>query len=160
MLSVIQRVASASVAVERHPIAQIDAGLLALVAIEKNDTEETVRKLLERMLNYRIFADAEGRMNRSLKDIAGGLLLVPQFTLAADTGSGNRPSFSAAADPAKGRALFGYLREQAPRLHAPVAFGRFGADMRVALVNDGPVTFILKTGKKGTSSGRAAGDGF
>lgn len=118
---------------------------MALLAVEKEDTQKDADRLLERILNYRIFPDPDDRMNLSLRDVNGGLLLIPQFTLAADTGKGNRPSFTAAAAPEKGRALFDYLVAQAKKAHPLVACGRFGADMQVALVNDGPVTFTLKT---------------
>lgn len=117
---------------------------MALVAVEKKDTEREAERLLERILNYRIFSDADGKMNLSLKDINGGLLLVPQFTLAADTHSGNRPSFTPAATPDTGRRLFEYLQHIAAYKHPTVAFGEFGADMQVSLINNGPVTFTLK----------------
>jgi D-aminoacyl-tRNA deacylase len=145
MISVIQRVTTAKVTVNRHITGEIDNGIMALVAVEKGDTEKSVQRLLERMLNYRIFADANGRMNLSLRDIQGGLLLVPQFTLAADTGKGNRPSFTSAADPEMGSQLFGYLQSLAVAMYPHVQFGEFGADMQVSLVNDGPVTFTLKS---------------
>ena len=147
MLSLIQRVTSASVTVDHQQIASINGGILALVAVEKNDSATDAQRLLERILNYRIFADDHGRMNLSLKDISGGLLLVPQFTLAADTSNGNRPSFTAAAAPEHGRQLFEYLQQYALSSYADVKFGRFGADMQVALVNNGPVTFMLSTQK-------------
>jgi D-tyrosyl-tRNA(Tyr) deacylase len=118
---------------------------VALVAVEKEDTEKEAQRLLERILNYRIFADDKNRMNLSLRDIQGGLLLVPQFTLAADTNSGNRPSFTSAAAPDKGRQLFDYLQDLATSTYPYVQFGQFGADMQVTLVNDGPVTFTLQT---------------
>lgn len=145
MLTVIQRVTSATVTVNRQEIAKIDSGIMALVAVEKDDSEKEAQRLLERILNYRIFADANGRMNLSLRDINGGLLLVPQFTLAADTNNGNRPSFTPAAAPEKGRQLFDYLQQLAKSIYAFVQFGQFGADMQVSLVNDGPVTFTLRT---------------
>lgn len=144
MITVIQRVTQASVSVDNNVVGRIDAGIMALLAMEKTDTEKEAQRLLERILNYRIFADAEGRMNLSLRDINGGLLLVPQFTLAADTEKGNRPSFTPAAPPERGLALFGYLQQLALATHQTVQFGQFGADMQVRLVNDGPVTFILK----------------
>jgi len=126
-------------------VGAIDQGLLVLVAVEPSDTQACADKLLHKLLNYRVFSDDEGKMNLSLKDIGGGLLLVSQFTLAADTKSGLRPSFSTAAPPALGEALFDYLLLQAQQLHGTVAAGRFGADMQVHLVNDGPVTFLLQT---------------
>ena len=144
MISVIQRVTSAKVTVEQKEIGTIERGILALVAVEKNDTEKEAERLLERILNYRIFADADDKMNLSLRNINGGLLLVPQFTLAADTDSGNRPSFSRGASPEHGLALFNYLQKKAVHLHTQVQFGQFGADMQVSLVNDGPVTFSLR----------------
>lgn len=122
----------------------IDNGLLALVAVEPEDTPEHADKLLHKLLNYRVFSDEQGKMNRSLKDIGGGLLLVSQFTLAADTRNGMRPSFSTAAPPALGAELFDYLLQRAQGQHPAVASGRFGADMQVHLVNDGPVTFMLQ----------------
>nr|WP_218626415.1 D-aminoacyl-tRNA deacylase [Pseudomonas sp. dw_358] len=139
----LQRVSSARVDVEGEHVGAIGSGLLVLVAVEPQDTREHADKLLHRLLNYRVFGDAAGKMNLSLKDVAGGLLLVSQFTLAADTRSGLRPSFTTAAPPALGAELFDYLIDQARLLHAVVATGRFGANMQVSLVNDGPVTFLL-----------------
>lgn len=144
MLTVIQRVTSANVSVNRCIIGEIGTGIMALVAIEKNDNEKAAQRLLERILNYRIFADENDRMNLSLLDIQGGLLLVPQFTLAANTDKGNRPSFASAAAPEKGLELFDYLKALAKSTYPQVELGQFGADMQVALVNDGPVTFTLK----------------
>ena len=144
MIGLLQRVTSASVDVDAERIAAIDTGLLVLIGVQQGDTEQQADRLLERLLGYRVFTDAEGRMNLGLRDIAGGLLLVPQFTLVADTRSGTRPGFSTAADPAHGSALFNYLCGIAAQQHAPVASGRFGADMQVALVNNGPVTFWLE----------------
>ncbi len=144
MIGLLQRVATAWVEVGGDTVGAIDAGLLVLVGIERGDTEARADRLLDRMLGYRVFADAAGKMNRSVREIGGGLLLVPQFTLAADTSKGMRPSFTPAAPPAEGERLFGYLVERAQRQHAPVATGRFGADMRVGLTNDGPVTFWLR----------------
>lgn len=125
-------------------IGEIGPGLLVLVGVEKGDAEAKADRLLERLLGYRVFADAEDKMNLSLKDIGGGLLLVPQFTLAADTSKGARPSFSSAAPPEEGERLFDYFRNKAKVLHSEVASGRFGADMQVSLTNDGPVTFWLR----------------
>lgn len=144
MKALLQRVRGARVEVDGEVVGAIDQGLLVLVGVEPQDSEASADKLLHRLLNYRVFSDAEGKMNRSLKDVAGGLLLVSQFTLAADTRSGLRPSFSSAAPPAQGAALFDYLLARAGVQHAPVASGRFGADMQVHLVNDGPVTFLLE----------------
>jgi D-tyrosyl-tRNA(Tyr) deacylase len=144
VIALIQRVSEARVEVDGEATGAIGAGILALVGVEKGDTEAEATRLLEKLLAYRIFADAEGKMNRSLVDKAGGLLLVPQFTLAADTNKGTRPSFSSAAPPAEGERLFDYFVESARALHAPVETGRFGADMKVRLLNDGPVTFWLQ----------------
>ena len=145
MISIIQRVTSAKVNVDNQDIGKIGTGIMALVAVEKEDTPKDAGRLLERILNYRIFADDDDRMNLSLRDINGGLLLVPQFTLAADTQKGNRPSFISAAPPEKGRQLFDYLQDLASTIYPNVQFGQFGADMQVTLVNNGPVTFILRT---------------
>ncbi|MDO9104388.1 MAG: D-aminoacyl-tRNA deacylase [Methylovulum sp.] len=145
MISIIQRVTTATVTVNRHDIGKIGTGIVALVAVEKEDTPKDAQRLLERILNYRIFADEHDRMNLSLLDINGGLLLIPQFTLAADTRKGNRPSFASAATPEKGRELFACLQQLAQQSYPLVEFGQFGADMQVSLVNNGPVTFTLKT---------------
>ena len=148
MISIIQRVTTAKVTVNNQDIGKIDAGILALVAVEKADTQKDAERLLERILNYRIFADVNDRMNLSLRDINGGLLLVPQFTLAADTQKGNRPSFISAAPPEQGQQLFNYLQHHATTLYPNVQFGQFGEDMQVSLINNGPVTFILRTSAK------------
>ncbi len=145
MIGLIQRVKHANVAVDGEVIGQIDQGLLALVGVQKHDDKASADKLLKRMLSYRVFADAEDKMNLSLSDIGGGLLLVSQFTLAADTQKGARPSFSSAASPDLGRELFDYVVNQARTQHPIVETGRFGADMQVSLLNDGPVTFWLET---------------
>lgn len=144
MISVIQRVTEACVTVAGETIGQIGPGLLALVAVEKGDTETEAARLAERILAFRIFGDAEGKMNLNVQDISGGVLLVSQFTLAADTRKGLRPSFTPAADPETGRRLFDHCVAQVRQRHATVATGQFGADMRVSLVNDGPVTFIVR----------------
>ena len=144
MLTILQRVTMAKVTVNDQEIGGIHTGIMALLAVEKDDSEKEAQRLLERILNYRMFADADGRMNLSLRDINGGLLLIPQFTLAADTNSGNRPSFTPAATPEKGKRLFDYIQKLAISIYSPVAFGQFGADMQVMLVNDGPVTFMLR----------------
>lgn len=144
MIALIQRVEHASVVVNSNTIGEIGQGILALVGVEKNDDEVKARRLLERCLNYRIFSDNEGKMNLSLRDTEGGLLLVPQFTLAADTDKGNRPSFSSAATPQQGQQLFDYFVEQAQQAYSKVETGQFGADMKVSLLNDGPVTFWLQ----------------
>lgn len=145
MIALIQRVTEARVVVGGEVVGAIGRGLLAFVAVEPGDTEARAERLLERVLGYRVFPDTQGRMNLGLTDVGGGLLLVPQFTLAADTRKGMRPSFSSAAAPQDGRPLFDHLVDQARAAHPEVATGRFGADMQVALVNDGPVTFWLAT---------------
>jgi D-tyrosyl-tRNA(Tyr) deacylase len=145
MIALIQRVSEARVEVDGRVVGRIDAGLLALVAVCPGDGADQAARLLERMLAYRVFADAAGRMNRSLRDEGGGLLLVPQFTLAADTSSGLRPGFSTAAAPADAERWFAHLAERARSLHPRVETGRFGAHMQVHLVNDGPVTFWLES---------------
>ena len=144
MITIIQRVTEASVTVNGNVIGKIEQGILALVAVEKADTPAIAERLLERILNYRIFADSDDKMNLSLRDIQGGLLLVPQFTLAANTDKGNRPSFTSAAPPELGREMFFYLQKHVEKIYDNVQFGEFGADMKVALLNDGPVTFTLK----------------
>jgi D-tyrosyl-tRNA(Tyr) deacylase len=145
MIGLLQRVSRAAVHVVGAEVAAIGPGLLVLVGVQAADTAEHAGRLLERLLGYRVFADAQGRMNLSLRDTGGGLLLVPQFTLAADTRSGSRAGFSPAADPALARKLFEHLVSQARAIHAAVGSGVFGADMQVSLVNDGPVTFWLET---------------
>ncbi|QNA87877.1 D-tyrosyl-tRNA(Tyr) deacylase [Massilia sp. Dwa41.01b] len=144
MIGLLQRVSHASVVVDGATVGAIDKGLLVLVCAEKGDTEREAEALLAKLLGYRVFADEAGKMNRSLRDIAGDLLLVPQFTLAADTRSGTRPSFSPAAAPEDGRRLFDHVVRQARASHGKVETGRFGADMQVALTNDGPVTIWLR----------------
>ena len=144
MKALIQRVRQARVEVADEVVGSIDQGLLVLVGVEREDDRARADKLLHKLLRYRVFSDENGKMNRSLSDVSGGLLLVSQFTLAADTGSGLRPSFSTAAPPALGEELYNYLVAQARLQHAKVACGRFGADMQVYLQNDGPVTFLLE----------------
>ncbi|HEV2679330.1 MAG TPA: D-aminoacyl-tRNA deacylase [Rhodanobacter sp.] len=146
MIALIQRVASASVNVGDETVGAIGPGLLALVAVQPDDGETQTKRMLERLLGYRVFADDHGKMNRSLSDTGGGLLLVSQFTLAADTRSGMRPSFTSAAAPEHGRRWFERLLELARTAHPGVETGRFGAHMVIQLVNDGPVTFWLDTG--------------
>jgi D-aminoacyl-tRNA deacylase len=146
MIGLLQRVTRADVTVGGECIGSIDAGLLVLIAVEPGDSEREADRLLDRLLGYRVFADTAGKMNLSVQDIAGGLLLVPQFTLAADTNKGMRPSFSSAASPEEGHRLFDYIVQQANAKHSPVAAGQFGADMKVSLTNDGPVTFWLRVG--------------
>jgi len=145
MKGLIQRVRHARVEVAGEVVGAIDQGLLVLVGVEREDDQARADKLLHKLLNYRVFSDEQGKMNRSLKDIGGGLLLVSQFTLAADTRSGLRPSFSSAAPPAQGEALYDYLLAEARDQYPLVACGRFGAEMQVHLVNDGPVTFLLES---------------
>ncbi|EIJ42838.1 D-tyrosyl-tRNA(Tyr) deacylase [Beggiatoa alba B18LD] len=144
MIGLLQRVTQASVSVNQAIVGQINTGLLVLLGVEKTDTTAQADRLLERLLTYRVFADADGKMNISLRDINGGLLIVPQFTLPADTRKGTRPSFSTAAPPVLGSELFHYFCQQAQQQHPTVACGVFGADMQVALINDGPVTFWLQ----------------
>lgn len=144
MLAVLQRVSEARVIVDGETIGEIGPGLLALVCAERGDTPAEAGKLLAKMLKLRIFADDAGKMNRSLQDVEGGLLIVSQFTLAADTTGGNRPSFTRAADPQTGRALYEHFVAQARSAHPLVEAGRFAADMKVQLVNDGPVTIPLR----------------
>ncbi len=144
MIALLQRVGAAHVEVEGKAMAEIKTGLLVLVGIEKSDTESQADRLLERVLGYRVFADKAGKMNRSLRDVDGGLLLVPQFTLVADTRKGRRPSFASVASPVQGKYLFNYLLKLAYSSHPVVDSGTFGADMQVYLVNDGPVTFWLQ----------------
>lgn len=145
MIALIQRVTRATVTVEGDCVAEIGAGLLALVAVLPADSQTDVTRMAERLLGYRVFADAAGRMNCSLAEIKGGLLLVSQFTLAADTRKGMRPSFTTAAAPDHARALFDQLVTECRRQHERVETGRFGAHMKVSLVNDGPVTLRLET---------------
>lgn len=152
MIGLLQRVSEARVDVGGDCVGHIGTGLLVLVGVERGDTEAQADRLLERLAGYRVFPDLEGRMNLSLRDVGGSLLLVPQFTLAADTAKGMRPSFTAAAAPALGQSLFDHVvRRARATLGDRVATGRFGANMKVSLTNDGPVTFWLRT------SGQAAG---
>lgn len=143
MKALLQRVSQARVEIAGNVVGAIDQGLLVLVGVEPQDNRASADKLLHKLLNYRVFADAAGKMNRSLRDVGGGLLLVSQFTLVADTSSGLRPSFSSAAPPALGEQLFDYLLAQARQQHPRVASGEFAADMQVHLINDGPVSFLL-----------------
>jgi D-tyrosyl-tRNA(Tyr) deacylase len=145
MKALLQRVTQARVEVAGRVVGAIDQGLLVLVGVEPQDSQASADKLLQKLLNYRVFADAAGKANLSLRDVSGGLLLVSQFTLVADTRSGLRPSFSSAAPPALAAQLFDYLLAQAQQLHPQVASGEFAADMQVHLVNDGPVTFLLQS---------------
>jgi D-tyrosyl-tRNA(Tyr) deacylase len=144
MIGLLQRVSQASVAVDGETIGAIGRGLMVLVCAEKGDTAREADALLAKLLGYRVFPDEAGKMNRSVTDVGGGLLLVPQFTLAADTRSGTRPSFSPAAAPEDGRRLFDHVVRQARERHGNVETGQFGADMQVSLTNDGPVTFWLR----------------
>lgn len=145
MIGLLQRVSHAEVAVDGETIGQIGRGLMVLVAVHRDDTEKDVTRLAERLLGYRVFPDDEGRMNRSVRDISGGLLLVPQFTLTADTRKGTRASFTKGAAPDKASAYFDKLAELCRQQHGEVATGAFGANMQVSLTNDGPVTFWLET---------------
>ncbi|MGE6211868.1 D-aminoacyl-tRNA deacylase [Comamonas aquatica] len=144
MITVLQRVRAAHVEIDGQVVGRIGAGLLALVCAEQGDTEQEADKLLAKVLKLRIFSDVEGKMNRSVQDVGGGLLIVSQFTLAADASGGNRPSFTQAARPEAGRRLYEHVVQQARRLHPVVQTGEFGADMQVHLVNDGPVTIPLR----------------
>jgi D-aminoacyl-tRNA deacylase len=145
MIALIQRVTAAEVSVAGISYARIDTGLLAFIGIRPEDGAAEAATLLDRVLDYRVFADEAGRMNRSLRDLGGGLLLVPQFTLAADTRKGLRPGFSTAAAPQQAEALFASLVARARHLHPTVGAGRFGEHMQVSLINDGPVTFWLES---------------
>jgi D-aminoacyl-tRNA deacylase len=149
MIGLIQRVSRAEVRVEGEPVAAIGRGLLAFIAVRREDGADSARRLLERLLSYRVFPDSGGRMNLALREVGGGLLLVPQFTLAADTRKGTRAGFSAAAEPARARELFGWLVGEAQRSYAHVSAGVFGAEMQVSLVNEGPVTFWLESAPRG-----------
>ena len=148
MIALLQRVSDAKVVVDGVTIGTIDTGLMVLVCAERNDTEKDAEQLLSKLLSYRVFSDDAGKMNRSVSDVRGGLLLVPQFTLAADTQSGTRPSFTPAAPPALGKLLFDHFVALAKQRHTVVETGQFGADMKVTLTNDGPVTFWLQTKAK------------
>ena len=146
MKCLLQRVTKAAVDVEGDRIGAIDSGLLVLVGFEKDDDPNRIERMAERLLGYRVFSDSEGRMNRSLRDVVGDLLLVSQFTLAADTNKGTRPSFSSAADPGVAHGFFDEFVELLKIRHeGRIATGRFGANMQVSLINDGPVTFLLET---------------
>jgi D-tyrosyl-tRNA(Tyr) deacylase len=151
MIGLLQRVSQASVVVAGETVGAIGRGLMVLVCAEKGDSEREADALLAKLLSYRVFPDDAGKMNRSVKDIEGELLLVPQFTLAADTRSGTRPSFSPAASPEIGARLFDYVVRRAAETHGNVQTGRFGADMKVSLTNDGPVTFWLQVDPVGVS---------
>ncbi len=144
MIALLQRVAHSSVSVDNSEIAATGAGLLVLLAVEPNDTEKTCASMVRKISRYRIFSDQQGKMNLSLLDTNGELMLVPQFTLAADTGRGLRPSFTSAADPAEGARLFDIVVARAGELGCVVGTGQFGANMQVSLTNDGPVTFLLR----------------
>lgn len=150
MIGLLQRVTHAQVAVGGAMIAEIGRGALVMIGVEAGDGVREAERLLERVLGYRVFPDEAGRMNRSLRDVEGGLLLVPQFTLAADTQKGARPSFSTAAAPEVGQRLFEHLADTARARYPNVACGRFGADMKVTLTNDGPVTFWLHVAPSGS----------
>ena len=144
MIALLQRVSQSRVEVAGTCVGEIGQGLLALIGVQPGDTESIASRLLERILGYRVFCDEVGKMNLSLRQVAGGLLLVPQFTLAADTNTGMRPSFTSAATPEEGERLFKFLVAQARQQWDTVAMGEFGADMQVSLTNDGPVTFWLE----------------
>jgi D-tyrosyl-tRNA(Tyr) deacylase len=145
MLALLQRVKEAKVEVDGELVGAIGTGLLVFLGVERDDAPADADRLLRKVLAYRVFSDAEGRMNLSVQDAGGGVLVVSQFTLAADTQKGLRPSFSSAKPPQEAEQLYDYFLQQARGLHGPVANGRFGADMQVSLVNDGPVTFLLRS---------------
>ena len=145
MKCLIQRVTEATVRVDGEVLGQIGPGLLVLAGVEKGDDQARVERMVERLLGYRVFTDHQGKMNLSVSDVDGGLLVVSQFTLAADTRKGTRPSFSSAAEPGAAKALFDLLLDRLSASHAKVATGRFGADMQISLVNDGPVTFMIES---------------
>jgi len=149
LIALLQRVSEARVVVDGQTIGAIGPGLMVLLGVEKGDREKGGERLINRLLAYRVFSDEQGRMNQSLQDVNGGLLLVPQFTLAADTHKGNRPGFSPAAPPETGQALFEHALAHAKSQHEPVEAGQFGADMKVSLTNDGPVTFWLSVPPEG-----------
>jgi len=151
LIALIQRVSGASVAVGGETVGEIGAGLLALLGVERGDGDAEAARLAERVLGYRIFPDTAGKMNLSVKEVQGGLLVVPQFTLVADTNSGTRPSFSSGASPLEGEKLYHVFVLELKKRHAQVATGRFGAHMQVSLVNDGPVTFWLQVAPKSRS---------
>jgi D-tyrosyl-tRNA(Tyr) deacylase len=157
MIGLLQRVTDARVLVDGERVGAIGAGLLVLVCAERGDTEKEADALLGKLLGYRVFGDDAGKMNRSVVDVGGALLLVPQFTLAADTRSGTRPSFTPAASPQDGLRLFDHFVARARARHAEVQTGRFGADMKVSLTNDGPVTFWLQVAPPGRSDKLGAG---
>lgn len=152
MKALLQRVSSASVTVDGEVVGAIGTGLLVLLGIDKGDNERAADQLLNKLLDFRLFEDASGKMNLSVRDVGGGVLLVSQFTLSADTRRGLRPSFSAAAPPDEARALYGYMLRQLQVRHREVSSGVFGAEMRVALVNEGPVTFLLENQGEGDTS--------
>lgn len=145
MKCILQRVSQASVSVDGRCVARIEAGLMVLVGIAPQDDQAVARRMLERILGYRIFSDEQDRMNRNVKEVGGGILLVPNFTLMADTRKGMRPSFSGGAEPQQARSLFEWMCAQACAQHADVGYGVFGADMQVALINDGPITITLES---------------
>ena len=147
MIALIQRVTEAEVVVANKSIGEIAQGILVFVGVEKNDHEDYVQRLVDKVMSYRIFSDSDDKMNLSVKDINGGILLVPQFTLAADTQKGCRPSFSSAAPPAEGELLFNNFVDQTKKQYKKVETGEFGADMKISLLNDGPVTFWLQVNK-------------
>jgi D-tyrosyl-tRNA(Tyr) deacylase len=158
VIALLQRVASARVLAGGETLGAIGTGLLVFIGVERGDGEREADRLLDRVLGYRIFPDCAGKMNASVSEVGGGLLLVPQFTLAADTRKGMRPSFSPAAPPEEGARLFGHLLGRAEARHAVVAAGRFGADMKVASVNDGPVTFWLRAAPREPAGHAAVSD--
>jgi D-tyrosyl-tRNA(Tyr) deacylase len=154
MIGLLQRVTAAEVTVDGRLVGAIERGLLVFVGVERGDCARNADRLLQRLLGYRVFPDETGKMNRSLVDVAGALMLIPQFTLPADTRKGTRPSFTPAASPEEGDKLFRYLLAQAQSQHTPVTAGRFGATMQVTLTNDGPVTFLLRASPGSAHDGK------
>ncbi len=144
MKALLQRVSSATVDVDGRPVGAIGQGLLVFLGLDRTDSRELADRMLDKLLSYRVFADDAGRMNRSVADVGGGILLVSQFTLSADTSKGLRPSFTSAMAPAEAETLYSYVLDSLRTRHSDVAAGQFGADMQVSLVNDGPVTFLLE----------------
>ena len=145
MIALVQRVSYANLLVDDRLFSQIDKGILVLLGVEKEDCESNAEKLLNKLLSYRIFSDQDERMNLSVKDIDGGLMLVSQFTLAAETGNGQRPSFSSAMNPIEAEQIYNFMVSRAKETHEKTAFGQFGSDMKIVLENNGPVTFYLRT---------------
>jgi D-tyrosyl-tRNA(Tyr) deacylase len=143
MLALIQRVTQAHVQIDNETTGEMGTGLLVFLGVQRGDDEDKAKRLLKKLIGYRVFADLEGKMNLNVQQVGGGLLIISQFTLAADTRNGLRPSFSSAAPPAEAEHLYDFFNAEAQKTGIPIATGRFGADMQISLVNDGPVTFLL-----------------